>query len=251
MSEELRRWRDLTDLDPDTLSPRRLDWSRKPEAFKRYPDRRRVPLPRPGALRTPPADLWDVLARRRSRREFTGEPVPLETLAALLWACQGVTARQGPCLLRTAPSAGALYPFETYVSVQAVEGLDPCLAHFDVAGFALEVLEEGHHGRRIALAALAQGFLARAAAVFVWTAVYPRTAWKYGDRALRYLGLDLGHVCQNLALAAEALGLGCCPVAAFFDREVNRVLGVDGEEEFAYYLAAVGPLPSPRERIEG
>lgn len=242
MDEALRWWRQRTDLSPDALSGRRLDWARKPEAWKTYPGRRRIELPRPGDLRPGASDLWAALGRRRSRRAFTGEAISPETLALLLWACQGITARQGPYLLRTAPSAGALYPFETYVSLQRVGGIEPCLAHFDPAGFALEVLAEGDHGRTLALAALAQGFLARASAVFVWTAVYPRAAWKYGDRALRYLGLDLGHVCQNLLLAAEALGLGACPVAAFFDREMNELLGVDGEEEFAYYLAAVGPV---------
>jgi len=78
--------------------------------------------------------------------------------------------------------------------------------------------------------------------------VLPRCAWKYGPRALRYLGLDLGHACQNLVLAAEAMGLHCCPVAAFLDRELNDVLEVDGEDEFAYYLAAVGPPSGPETR---
>ncbi len=243
MTEDLLdRWLEATSLDPDRLTARRPDRMSRPEPHKSYPGRERVSLPRPPELRPPPADLWQVLARRRSRREFSGGPVALEDLAALLWACQGVTARHGPYLLRTAPSAGALYPFETYVSVQSVAGIEPCLAHLHVPDFALEVLAPGHHGRRIALAALAQGFLQRASVVVLWTAVYPRAAWKYGHRAMRYIGMDLGHVCQNLALAAEALGLGCCPVAAFFDREMDEVLGVDGRDEFAYYLAAVGPL---------
>ncbi len=247
MSRDLvDRWRRGTDLDPGTLSARRLDWAGRPPPFKEYPDRPRIPLPPTAGSRLDSAPLGEVLSKRRSRREFTGEAIPLADLAALLWACQGVTARHGPYLLRTAPSAGALYPFETYVSVQAVEGLDPCLAHLNVPGFCLEVVAPGHHGRPVALAALAQGFLERASAVVLWTAVYPRAAWKYGERALRYIGLDLGHVCQNLSLAAEALGLGCCPVAAFFDRPLNELLGVDGQEEFAYYLAAVGPVRSKR-----
>ncbi len=243
----LAHWRRATDLDPDTLSPRRIDWARRPAPVKEYPDRPRIPLPRAPDPPLARASLGRALATRRSRREFTGGAISVEQLGALLWACQGVTERHGPYLLRTAPSAGALYPFETYVSVQAVEGLDPCLAHLNVHGFHLEVLASGHHGRAIALGALAQGFLERAAAVVLWTAVYPRAAWKYGDRALRYVGLDLGHVCQNLLLAAEALGLGGCPVAAFFDRPVNELLGVDGQEEFAYYLAAVGPVRPARD----
>ena len=240
--DALDDWRRATDLDPDSLSARRLDWAARPPPFKEYPDRPRIPLPPAAKSLLTSTPLEEVLSNRRSRREFVGETISLAELAALLWACQGITARHGPYLLRTAPSAGALYPFETYVSVQAVDGLDPCLCHLNVSGFCLEVTASGHHGRAIALAALAQGFLERASAVVLWTAVYPRAAWKYGDRALRYIGLDLGHVCQNLVLAAEALGLGCCPVAAFFDRPMNELLGVDGREEFAYYLAAVGPV---------
>jgi SagB-type dehydrogenase family enzyme len=81
-----------------------------------------------------------------------------------------------------------------------------------------------------------------AAVAFLWTAILDRARWKYRERAIRYLFLDAGHICQNLMLAATALGLGCCPVGAFFDDEVERLLGVDGHEEVALYLAAVGPL---------
>lgn len=234
-----RAWRDATDLRLERLGTRSVDWSARPEPHKEYAGAPRLALPQ---IEPEGADLWAALAGRRSRRELTGGPLSQDDLSALLWACQGITARQGPFLLRTAPSAGALYPFETYVSLQAVEGVPPCLTHLHVPSFSLEVLRQGSHGGALAKAALGQGFVARASAVFLWTAVYRRSAWKYGDRALRYLGLDLGHVGQNLCLAAEALNLGCCPVAAFVDDALNEVLGIDGEEEFAYYLAAVGPL---------
>jgi SagB-type dehydrogenase family enzyme len=232
-------WQEATDLDPRRLG-RTLDWENRPEAFKSYPGARRLELPRPLLAETTPFDLWAALSRRRSRRAYSARGITLGQLAALLWACQGVTARQGPYFLRTAPSAGALYPFETYVSLQRVEGCPAGLAHLHLPTFALEWVEEGDLGPHLAHACLNQSFLAQAAAVIVWTAVLPRGAWKYGDRALRYVGLDLGHACQNLALGAEALGLPCCSVAAFLDEEVNRLLGVDGREEFAYYLAAVG-----------
>jgi SagB-type dehydrogenase family enzyme len=235
-------YREATNLSRETLGRRGLDWASQPESCKSLPGVERVHLSPPGAAPVPGGDLFAVFSQRRSRREFTGGSISQETLASLLWACQGVTARHGPYLLRTAPSAGALYPFETYASVQAVEGWQPCLAHLHVPSFALELIQPGHQGRAIARAALGQSFLASAAVVVLWTAVLARGEWKYGDRALRYIGLDLGHVCQNLCLTAEALGLGCCPVAAFLDREMNDVLGVDGEAEFAYYLAAVGPL---------
>jgi len=75
---------------------------------------------------------------------------------------------------------------------------------------------------------------------FIWTAVIERSRWKYQQRAYRYIHLDAGHVCQNLYLACEALGLGCCAVAAFDDDAVNEIIGVDGKGEFVVYLATVG-----------
>jgi SagB-type dehydrogenase family enzyme len=91
-------------------------------------------------------------------------------------------------------------------------------------------------------AGLSQGFLGAAGVVFIWTGVLNRAMWKYRERAIRYLFLDAGHICQNLMLAATALKLGVCPVGAFFDGEVERLVQVDGVEEAALYLAAVGPL---------
>ncbi|MDF1555452.1 MAG: SagB/ThcOx family dehydrogenase [Deferrisomatales bacterium] len=240
----LRAWWEQTSLDPRRAGGRTLDWENRPASYKEYPGAARLPLEMPENI--PTADLWQALQQRRSRRDLAAAELGREQLALLLWACQGITARLGTQLLRTAPSAGALYPFETYVSLQRVAGLSPCLTHLHIPGFHLEVLTEGEFGPHLAHAALGQEFVADAAAVVVWTAVLPRCTWKYGPRALRYLGLDLGHVGQNLALAAAALGLSCCPVAAFLDRELNAVLEVDGTNEFAYYLAAVGPAPRGR-----
>jgi SagB-type dehydrogenase family enzyme len=91
-------------------------------------------------------------------------------------------------------------------------------------------------------AGLSQGFLGEAGAVFIWTGVLNRARWKYRERAVRYLFLDAGHICQNLMLAATALNLGVCPVGAFFDEEVESIVQVDEAEEVALYLAAVGAL---------
>jgi len=74
----------------------------------------------------------------------------------------------------------------------------------------------------------------------MWTAVFERCRWKYGERAYRYVYLDAGHIAQNLALAAVSLGLGSCQIAATFDDEVNELLGVDGEEESVLYMSVIG-----------
>ncbi|HFB83733.1 MAG TPA: SagB/ThcOx family dehydrogenase, partial [Thermodesulfatator sp.] len=81
---------------------------------------------------------------------------------------------------------------------------------------------------------------ARAPVVFIWSAIARRTMSKYGSRGIRYIFMDVAHICQNLLLAAQALGLGACPVGAFFDDEVNQLLGLDGLEETVVYMAPVG-----------
>jgi SagB-type dehydrogenase family enzyme len=211
------------------------------EPYKEYPAAtRRVKL-NPQAGRRP-LDLWDCLKRRRSQRQYRERPLTQEELAALLWATQGISLAVRNFLFRTAPSAGALYPVETYVAVLRVEGLEPGIWHFNVPEFSLELLSAGQYGPALAAACLSQNFMATAAVDFIWTGILNRCQWKYRERAIRYVFLDAGHICQNLMLAATALELGCCPVGAFFDEEVERLLGVDGEEEVALYLAAVGPL---------
>ncbi len=177
---------------------------------------------------------------RRSCRRYTDIPLSMENLAMLLWASQGISGRAGSFFFRTAPSAGALYPVETYLSIQNVESLPPGLYHFQPADFGLERISDGFAGKRVAEAALGQNFMAKAGVVFVWSAILRRNFSKYGHRGLRYVMMDAGHICQNLLLAAEGLALGACPVAAFYDDQLNSLLGLDGEEESVVYLAAVG-----------
>lgn len=83
------------------------------------------------------------------------------------------------------------------------------------------------------------------AVTFFWAAVTYRMGWRYGERGYRYLFLDAGHVCQNLYLAAEAVGCGVCAIAAFEDDTLNQLLGLDGVEQFAVYVATAGrKIPS-------
>ena len=95
-------------------------------------------------------------------------------------------------------------------------------------------------GHDIVLAALNQKMCIEAAAVFIWTAVFGRSKWKYKQRAYRYVYLDAGHIAGNLTLAATAAGLGTCQIGAIFDDEVNAIIGVDGKVESAIYLSLVG-----------
>jgi SagB-type dehydrogenase family enzyme len=205
--------------------------------YKEYAEAEKVQLPVDWKINKP---LHEALQHRRSCRRYTAAPLSMEELAMLLWASQGISGRAGSFYFRTAPSAGALYPVETYLSIQNVESLSPGLYHFQPALFALEKLSGGFAGKEVAGAALGQNFMAAAGVVFIWTAILRRNFTKYGHRGLRYVMMDAGHICQNLLLAAAGLELGACPVAAFYDDRLNMLLGLDGEEESVIYLAAVG-----------
>lgn len=224
----------------------RMDWARQPAWFKTYPEADRVALPPQTPHVGAPGDagLLDALARRRSVREYGPPPLELEELGGLLWAAAGVTARQMDFAFRTAPSAGGLFPIEHYVVANSVTGLEPGVYHYAVLDEALELLRGGDHRLAVAHAALDQAIAAEADAVFVWTAVLERSRWKYGQRFARYIFLDAGHIAENVALAAVAMGLGSCQIAAFFDDEAAALLGVDEDEEPVVYMTTVGRLAS-------
>jgi SagB-type dehydrogenase family enzyme len=166
----------------------------------------------------------------------------MTTLATLLWAAQGITLSAPDYQFRSAPSAGALYPVETYLSIHNVSDLKQGVYHLNVLDFALEEIALDNSGQYLARAALDQAMVRRGAVLFIWTAIVLRAMWKYRNRCIRYIFMDAGHIAQNLQLAATAMGLGCCPIGAFYDEEINQILRIDGEEETAIYLAAVGKL---------
>jgi SagB-type dehydrogenase family enzyme len=197
-----------------------------------------ISLPAPSL--EPEPNVWKVLQQRRSIRDYTPAPLALKELSNLLWATQGITEKAFSPWYRTVPSAGALHPIDTYLVVNRVEGLDPGVYFLNVTDFSLERKNKGDFSLPIAQAALDQDIAREAAVVFVWVAVIHRSRQKYRQRAYRYIYLDCGHIAQNLYLAATAMGLGCCGIAAFFDDEVNNLIEADGLEETAIYLATVG-----------
>jgi SagB-type dehydrogenase family enzyme len=189
----------------------------------------KLPKPRRGDVR-----LDAAIAQRRSVREFEPEPLTDAQLSQLLWAAQGITGDDG---LRAAPSAGALYPLEVYVAV--ADGL----LRYVPRQHALAVVGTEDLRPALCRASLDQTAIRRAPAVFVFAAVYARTARKYGEIwSRRYVDMELGHAAQNLLLQAVALDLGGVPIAAFHEDRVHEVLALPEEEEPRYLL----PVGRPR-----
>jgi len=216
-----------------------LDWAHQPSPYKEFPDAINHfpirPIDQKGGK-----SLWETIAQRRSIREFFDQPISFSELSQLIWATQGITLKAWGFDFRASPSAGALYPIETYLIVNRVEEIPSGLYHYNVKEAQLILLKEGHLGPELCQAGLGQEMLEEAACVFVWTAIVGRSKWKYRERAYRYIYMDVGHIGQMLYLAAAALNLGCCTVGAFFDEEVDRVINVDGKKEISVYLGAVG-----------
>jgi SagB-type dehydrogenase family enzyme len=220
------------------MEPHSLDWSNKPGVYHHFTDVDFVKLPRPKDRAGP--SLWTAMGTRRSRRNYAPVPLKEEELSQLLWAAAGVTDEVHGLPLRTVPSAGGLYPIELYVVVNKVHGIPQGVYHYFPPDHTLQLLRKGDYSNAIAHAALDQKMAAMAGAVFIMTAVVERATWKYRQRAYRYIYLDAGHIGQNLALAAEAIGLGSCAIGALYDDEVNDLVGADGEEETVVYLTSVG-----------
>jgi SagB-type dehydrogenase family enzyme len=172
--------------------------------------------------------LEHALAARRSVREYGPAKLTRRELGQLLWAAQGITERMG---LRTAPSAGALYPLELYVVAGDVSDVEAGVYHYEPGDHALALRAAGDCRAVLATAALGQECVGRAPAIIIVAAVYARTTGKYGDRGRRYVHMEAGHAAQNVCLQAAALGLAGVVVGAFDDREVKRVAGLPPREE--------------------
>ncbi len=189
-------------------------------------------------------DLVRAIGERKSRRVFRDAPLKLDELAFLLWATQGIkTQMDRGHALRVVPSAGCRHALETCLAVFNVESLATGIYRYLPVEHGLVLEREVEDlPRRLVEATLGQGFTAASAVTFIWTVVPYRMEWRYGLAAHRVIPIDAGHVCQNLYLATQAVGCGTCAVAAYHQQELDELLGLDGEDEFALYLAPVGKV---------
>jgi len=177
----------------------------------------------------------EALSKRRSVRTYKKEPLTIEQLSQLCWAAQGITSEEGG---RTAPSAGAKYPLEVFLVVGNVDGLDPGVYHYNPFDHSLTKKEGGDKREKLRASALGQKPLSFAPVSFVITGIYERTMVKYGERGIRYVHIEVGHVCQNIYLQAEALDLGTVVIGAFEDQKIKKLLNL--KEEAPLALMPVG-----------
>jgi len=206
--------------------------------YKQYNNAKKFPLPKPTDLSQ--KTLMECVKNRRSRRNFASDEVGLEKLSYILWVSDGISKITPNFEYRTAPSAGALYPIETYLVINRSSVVPTGIFHWNIPEHSLELIREGDFAREAAKAALDQTMVARAPVVIIWTAVFSRSTWKYKERAYRYVFLDAGHIAAQLFLGAVSVGCGTCQIAAFYDDEINKMLEIDGINESALYLSVLG-----------
>ena len=179
----------------------------------------------------------EAMQTRRSVRCFDpGEALGLDQVSQILWAAQGITARGR---LRTAPSAGALYPFTIYLVAERVDSLDPGIYRYLPLDNSLELLREGNFLADISTASLNQIWMNQACILIALVADYSVITGVYGDRGVMYTHMEAGHISQNVYLQCVSLGLGTCAVGAFEDGSVDEILDLP-EGETSVYLMPVG-----------
>lgn len=224
-------------------SPQDLGVPQPPLELPIDPEAALIPLPAPETLSIGGMDLRAAIEQRRTLRRYSEQPLTLDELSYLLWLTQGVKEiTKRPVTLRNVPSAGARHAFETFLLINNVEELEAGLYRFAAIQHALVRLDSPESAIREALtqACWDQKQIYNSAVTFFWAAIAERMTWRYVERGYRYLHLDAGHVCQNLLLAAESIGCGGCPIAAFDDAQLNQFLHLDGENQFVIYLASIG-----------
>ncbi len=209
---------------------------------KPHADRAKRPLP---AEEPSEGDLDAVLLGRTSARGFGPGPIAVADLGGVLRRMQSVTRDNAdtdyPRPFRSAPSGGALYPLELYPWVRSVDGLAPGLYHYDPYEHELDDLGPVD----LEPAFVQQDLVGSAAAGILISAVFFRSVFKYGERGYRFVLLEAGHVAQNALLACGGRGLAAVPVGGYFDRDVDRALGLDGLHESVVYALLLGRPQQP------
>lgn len=209
-----------------------------PVQRRRYPHTPSFALPFWEQADWKPASLAQWAVKRRTHRAFESRPLPMTSLAALLYCAYGLA--EGQIQRRPAPSAGALFPLEIYAALNYSTTPPPGLYHYAAGDHALAQLGTEEPAKLLAESFLEGADISTAPVIVVIAAAFGRTTAKYGDRGYRYILLEAGHVAQNIALAAVSLGLATFPIGGFYDDKINAWLGLDGVNEAVCYMIGIG-----------
>ena len=189
-----------------------------------------LPLPREKSE----VSVEEALRIRRSIRQYPTEPLNIDEISQLCWAAQGVSNPRGN--YRTAPSAGALYPLETYLSVGNVTDMAPGIYKYLPQSHELVLIQDGDHRGELVQAALGQTSVQYAPAALILAGNYDITTAKYRERGIRYVFMEAGHAAQNVTLQAVALNLATVVIGAFHDQQVKEITQLPERETPLYII---------------
>jgi len=199
------------------------------------------------------APFLDLVNSRKSRRKYTSDSLTLEELSFLLWSTQGVkeVLKSGRGVKRTVPSSGAKSPFETYLVINRVEGLELGLYRYISFSHQLLFIKRIDNAEeKLGELAYDQKFVGTAPVIFYWTAVPYRTEWRYTILSHKFIAVDLGIVCQSLYMACEAVNLGTVAIGYYEQNKLDELFDLNTDEEFVVLLAPVGRYQKEKKLTE-
>ncbi|MDY7047601.1 MAG: SagB/ThcOx family dehydrogenase [Microcystis panniformis WG22] len=231
-------YHERTKYDPQTIASKSkgLDWSQQPHPFKEYkigqtfdlkPYLSRQIVPQKG-------DFW----RRISR---------------ILGCSYGLTAKiatmGSPLYLRSAPSAGGLYPAEVYLISRGTEFLPAGLYSYQGQSHSLLLFWESDVWTNLQSACFWNPVLENTDIALVTSAIFYRSAWRYEDRAYRRIFLDTGHLLGNIELSASINDYRAHLIGGFNDSQMNELLYLDSEKESVMTVIPLADLLNIRENL--
>ena len=231
-------YHERTKYDPQTIASKSkgLDWSQQPHPFKEYKIGQTFDLKPYLSRQTVPqkGDFW----RRISR---------------ILGCSYGLTAKiatmGSPLYLRSAPSAGGLYPAEVYLISRGTEFLPAGLYSYQGQSHSLLLFWESDVWTNLQSACFWNPVLENTDIALVTSAIFYRSAWRYEDRAYRRIFLDTGHLLGNIELSASINDYRAHLIGGFNDSQMNELLYLDSEKESVMTVIPLADLLNIRQNL--
>ena len=185
-------------------------------------------------------NLRDLLSKRKSYRKFSGKPIRPDQLSEILYYSAGLVRESEGKFHRPYPSAGGKYPIEIYPLVLSGSDLEPGLYHYSPTEHALDILLPSLDKKEVSSIWMSQRWFRKSSIILIMTAVYRRTTDKYGEKGLPFPFIEAGHIGQNIYLLAQSLGIGCCAIGQFKEKQLCKLLDINPFEEYPIYYIALG-----------
>lgn len=201
------------------------------KAYARFPE---VILPKPSL---PKKNIEDVIFERSSTKTYGRNKISLKKISSLLYYSAGINSTNGQH--RFYASAGRLFPIEIYV-VSLNSQLPKGIYHYYVKNNSLEHIAEIE--KKEIEEIIKVNLVKNAGILLILTVNFTRNLIKYGMRGYRYDLVEVGELTQNLYIISAALDLACCALGGFIDKNVNRLLDIDKDDETALIMVAVGEV---------